>query len=780
MPKKGIGASVIRKEAYSKVTGDAKYTDDFISAGVLTAKTVTSTCAHAKLTAIDTAEATALPGVRAILTGDSCAILCGPVIEDKPPLARGAVRYYGEPVALIVADNEFIASQAALLVKVAYMPLPVINTPLQAVEQNTVLLHESLGSYQKQVEDVYPEPGTNICDREKIRKGDVQKAFSECDVVIEGQFDLPQSDHIAMETRTAQARISADGSVYIRTATQSPFEVKKTLSRLFALDEGKVTVNVPLVGGAFGGKVGTELEILAYLASKAVGGCEVRIRNSRENDIVSSPCGMGLHAKIKLGASCHGILKAAEFTFLIDTGAYADIGPRLCKAVLTDCTGPYAIENVWCDSLCVYTNHLYVTSLRGFGHVCNTFCIERMMDKLAAKQKIDPALLREKNALVPDQTSPTQVKLTKSNLGNLKACIEKLKGLMNWDEGIRIETGNGRIRAKGMACLWKTSNSPPDAVSGASISFNSDGTVNLNCGCVEIGPAMKTTAAQILAKALNMDIDRIYVNMDVDTRYSPRHWKTVASMTTFMLGRAILAAAADVTGRLKSLCASVMKCTPEDLDIGDGRVFLKSDPTAHHILKDLVHGYQYENGNSIGGQILGHGSYIMGDLNYLDKETGKGKTGPYWTVGAQAVEIEFDKEDYSYRFLKAATVLDTGTVVNPAMAESVIKGGMAMGLGRASREYFQYGSDGRMLDTSLRTYKVMHFGETPQYLVEFVETPNLEGPYGTRGIGEHGIIGMPAALANALSLASGCGLDTLPLLPETIWRKKMESAYDTL
>jgi CO/xanthine dehydrogenase Mo-binding subunit len=239
-------------------------------------------------------------------------------------------------------------------------------------------------------------------------------------------------------------------------------------------------------------------------------------------------------------------------TFLIETGAYADIGPRLTKAVIADCTGPYNIDNVSCDGLCVYTNHPYATSFRSFSHASLTFCVERTLDKLAKALGLDPAELRRKNVLVPDQTSPTQVKITRSNLGDLGACIDRLKTLVSWGEGDRLDIGGNKVRAKGIACFWKTSNSPTDAVSGALINFNPDGSANLNVGCVEIGPMMKTTAAQILSEALKMDINRIHVNMDVNTAYSPRHWKTVASMTTFMLGRAVCEAAEDVTRQLKA------------------------------------------------------------------------------------------------------------------------------------------------------------------------------------------------------------------------------------
>ncbi len=772
MPKTGIGVTVIRKEACDKVTGTAKYTDDFFQVGILTARLVTSNCAHGVLRGIDTKEAAAVPGVRAILTGGSASVLYGSIIEDRPPLARDKVRYYGEPIALVVAESAFQAARAASLVKADYELLSVVHSPGQALEQGAVLIHEDLGNYKTTVPDVYPEPGTNICHREKIRKGDVTKGFNESSATVEGRFSLPQSDHIAMETRAAEASISADGTVHIRTSSQAPFEVQKLLSTIFMIEESKVIVETPLVGGGFGGKAAIQLEILAYMASKAVGGRPVRIVNTREEDIVTSPCRMGLEATIRLGATNDGMLRAAAMTFVMDSGGYSDIGPRMAKAVVVGCTGPYTIENVSCDSLCVYTNHPYVTSFRGFSHASVTFCIERMMDKLARKLRMDPAALRYKNALVPNQTSPTLVKITSSNCGNTQACIERVKRLINWEEGDRLDIGGNKVRAKGIAALWKTSNSPPDAISGVFLHFNTDGSVSLNCGCVELGPMMKTTAAQILSEALKMDINRIHVNMGVNTEYAPRHWKTVASMTTFMLGRAVIHAAEDAKKQLKSMAAVVLKCEPEDLEINDERVYLRSDPTVFQTFKDLVHGFHYQNGNAFYGPVLGRGGFIMNDLNYLDKETGKGKSGPYWTVGAQAVEVDYDTTDHTYRLVRAASVIDAGKVLNPAMAEALVKGGMCMGFGLGSREYFQYDPAGRVLDTSLRTYKVMHFGQTPEYLVEFVETPFLEGPYGARGLGEHGIVGIPAALANALSVAVQAELDALPVTPEKIWLAK--------
>ncbi len=767
-----IGSSVERKEAWDKVTGAAKYTDDFIIPGILHAKLLTSPFAHAKIISVDTSAAAGSPGVKAVITGADFPILYGVVLEDHPPIATGKVRYFSEPVAMVVASSEREAMHAAKLIKVEYEPLPVVNSVSDAARADAPLVHEDLASYKHAVKGVYPEPNTNIADRICIRKGNMTEGWAQSEVVVEAVCKLPKSDHMAMETRTARAEIHADGEVVISSSTQSPFSVRKMLSQYFNLDEGKVVVKTPLVGGGFGGKSPVQLEILAYMASKAVGGKLVKIANSREEDLVTSPCKLGLEARIKLGASRSGFLKAVEMTFLVDTGAYTDIGPRLAKSIAADCTGPYNIDNVWCDSLCVYTNHPYSTSYRSFGHVSCTFCMERAIDKLAKVLGADPLELRLKNALCPGQTTPTQVKTTMSNLGNLTACLKKLKDDINWNEGILLETGNDKLRAKGLSCLWKTSDSPTDSVSGVFLTFNTDGSINLNSGAVEIGPGMKTTLAQILAEKMKMDISRVHVKLEVDTRSSPEHWKTVASMTTYMAGRAVLRAAEDLMRQLRGLAAVIMRCPPEDLDIAEEKVFLKQDPTMYVAFKDLVHGFKYPNGNAIEGQILGRGSFIMSHITELDKETGKGKPGPAWTVGAQAVEIEYDKTEHTYRILKACTVIDAGKVINPKTARGLITGGMCMGLGLGSREAFLCDNDGKVLNTSLRTYKVMHIGEEPEYIVDFLETPQVDAPFGARGIAEHGIIGIPAALANALSAAAGVEPDELPLTPEYIWKLK--------
>nr|WP_312577861.1 xanthine dehydrogenase family protein molybdopterin-binding subunit [Sedimentibacter sp.] len=774
-----LGNDILRKEAWDKVTGAAKYNVDEILKNILHAKILTSIYAHANIKSIDTSDALKEQGVISILTGNDCDVLFGDLIDDRPPIAKNKVRYYGEPVAVVIADCEQTAQRAASMIKVEYEQLPVINSIADSIKGDAPLIHENLMNYTLESNFVYPQENSNIFDVVKVRKGDMDKGWRESKVIVEGSFTEPQADHAAMEVRNVRAEILPDGTVIINTSTQAPFSVKKYISKYFKIEEGKVVVHTPLVGGAFGGKATVQLEILAYLASRSIDGRPVKIANSREEDINTSPCKMGLEAKIRLGSDSNGIIKAAEMTFMVDGGAYSNISPRLAKAIAVDCSGPYNIENLSCDSLSVYTNHTYATSFRGFSHASHAFCMERIIDKLSIKLGIDPLELRKRNAVTLGNYSPTQVKITKSNAGDLVTCLEKLKKLINWDEGNKIVLDNGKVRTKGISCFWKTSDSPTDASSGVLATFNSDGSINLNCGVVEIGPGSKTAVAQIMAEKLKMPVDKINVVMNVNTQTSPVHWKTVASMSTYMAGNAAFRAAEDLIIQLKRAAAIYLKCSTDYLDVANMRVYLKEDPTVYVSFRDIVYGIKQSNGNATGGHIFGRGSFIMNRLTHLDKNTGIGKAGPSWTLGAQAVEIEFDNTDYTFRLVKAATVIDAGKVINPKTARGLVMGGMSMGLGLGSREELIYNEDGIMQTTSFRTYKMMRYGENPEYFVDFVETPDLSAPYGARGIAEHGIIGIPAALGNAISLAAEIDVDKMPITPEYIWSKKTGGKIDT-
>lgn len=252
------------------------------------------------------------------------------------------------------------------------------------------------------------------------------------------------------------------------------------------------------------------------------------------------------------------------------------MGAGMSKAGAVDCTGPYKIENVHCNSYCVYTNQPYATSFRGFGHPELTFVMERAVDLLADKLQICPFEIRLRNAIKPGDTTPTQVHLNASNLGDVSACLRKLKKLVQWEGKKQSITKDGKIRTIGISSFWKTSSTPPNATAGVILIFNTDGSVNLNCAAVEVGQGTKTVLAQILAEKLQLDMKHIHVTMEVNTKYDPHQWKTVASSTTYLAGRAVMAAADDAIFQLKQVGAVALKCLPADLAVGNSRDLFSS------------------------------------------------------------------------------------------------------------------------------------------------------------------------------------------------------------
>jgi len=769
-----VGISLPRRDAAEKLHGRARYCDDYRPPGLLHAALVLSPHAHARIQRLQVGQARALPGVRGIFCGEDFPVRIGIYLGDRPPLARGIVRHFGEPVAAVVADSEAEAREAAARVTVEYEPLPAVGSLSEALAPRAVLVHEGMASYDH-IEAILPEPGSNVAHRTRIRKGDLAKGFREAETIVEGSFSFPSGDHAAMEPRAAIAEILPDGGVVVRSCTQSPFVVRALLARHFSIPLGGVTVLAPVVGGGFGGKAGIQLEGLAYLLSRALRGRPVRLANSREQDMASSPGRPGLEARVKLGASRDGRLTAAEIRFVFDTGAYADYAVNVSRAAGYACTGPYRIPNLHADSLCVYTNRPFATAYRGFGHIELAFAMERAMDLLADALGMDPVRLRLINAVLPGDTTPSRQVLDGST-GDLPACIRRVAERLAWDEGTRIDQPDGTVRAKGLACFWKAPAVPPNAGAGAIVSFNDDGSANLVTGIVEIGEGAQTGLVQIAAQRLGLPPEQVRVVREVCTDRSPHDWTTAASRSLFMAGQATLDACDDAIEQIRRVAAEALGCPAEDLEVAGGRVFLREDPGTGLELSRLVLGYSHPDGSSIGGPVIGRGRYIARELTGIDPQTGEGRPGLEWTLGAEGVEVELSPQDGSYRVLKAACCMDVGRVINPALARGQVVGAMAMALGFAASEAFAFDSRGRLLNGSLRDFKIPRYGDQPEYLVDFLETSQADGPYGARGLGEQGVLGIPGALAGALSRAVGAQLHHLPLTRETVWRALREAA----
>lgn len=770
-----IGEEINRLDGVLKVSGKAIYTNDLNFPDLLYARVLTSPLSHAKIKSIDIEEAKKVEGVRSIVLGKDYPILFGIYLGDKPPLAIDKVRYFGEPVAAVVADSEENAEKAVKLIKVEYVQLPFVGNPLDALKEGAPIIHEEMEKYSH-IPSIHPEPGTNIANRTKIRKGDIEKGFNESDVIIEEEFCLPPGDHVAMEPRAVIAEILPDGMVVIYSSTQAPFVVRNLLSKFFGIPHEKIRIIAPQVGGGFGGKAGIQLEGLALILSKSVNGRKVKLVNKREEDLVSSPGRIGMYGKVKIGAKKDGKILAMDILYVFDSGAYADYAVNISRGAAVSCTGPYNVPNIRCDSLCVYTNHPFATAYRGFGHIELSFAIERAIDILSKKLNIDPIELRYINAIKKGDTTPTQ-QLMDDSTGDLRKCIERAKELIEWDKGNYIKIDQNRVRAKGFACFWKPPMIPPNTDAGAIITFNENGSINISVGVVEIGSGTKTGIAQIVASKFKIDISKVNIVSEVITDRSPHDWTTAASRSLVMAGRAVIEACDDAINQIKEVASQVLRCPKEDLDLKDGKVFVIGAEHKYLELKDIVLGYVYPNGNAIGGPIIGRGKYISRFLTDIDKETGKGEPSLEYTMGAEAVEVEVNLRDGNYKILKAVCVIDAGKVINKKLAKNQFIGGIEMAIGFTTTEGFVFDSRERVLNYTLRDFKIPRFGEHPEYLIDFVETPQHDGPYGARGIGEEAILGIPGALSNAISRAIGKEIKRLPITFERVFLKTREEKW---
>lgn len=770
--KDGIGTSQTRKESLDKVSGRVIYGGDTTMPQMLHGALKTSPHAHAKIMKVDIEKAKAMKGVRAIFTGEDYKDNLGLYLCDKPPVARRVVRHYGEVVAAVVADTYANATAAADAIVVEYEVLKPILSPMEALEADAYIIHEEMGSYSH-IKPIHPEPGSNVANRTKIRKGNSTEAFKSAHVTIESFVEIPPGDHVAMEPRVAIAEIKKTGNVHILSSTQAPFVVKGLMHQFFGIDPGKIIVKAPLVGGGFGGKAGIQLEGLAYLLSLKVGGRPVKLVNTREADLTGSPGHIGLQAKVKIAADAEGKLMGMDMDYYFNSGAYADYAVNVSRAAAISCTGPYYVPNIRCDSMCVYTNMPFATAYRGFGHIEMSFAIERAMDELANALGMDPLELRLKNGVKPHDTTPVQSVLNEST-GDIIKCFEEVGVMLGGNIGAVEQLENNVVRVKGVTGLWKAPAMPTNTDAGAILTFNSDGSCNLNTGVVEIGQGTKTGLAQIVSERLGIPVDKVHVIMEVDTSVSPSDWATAASRGLMMAGMATIEACEDAENQIKEIASAVLRVPTRDLKVGGERVFVPDEPKIGLYLSEVVLGYVYPNGNAIHGQVIGSGKYIAKHLTDIDPETGEGHPDLEWTLGAEGVEIEVNLTTGKYKILKAVCCIDVGKVISPALARGQIVGGMAMGMGYTTMEGFTFNDRGQVTNGVLRDYKIMRYGDEPEYQVKFLETPQQDGPYGARGLGEQSVIGMPGAIANALSRAVGKGMNHIPLTPEKVWKTSME------
>ncbi|MGH6988882.1 MAG: xanthine dehydrogenase family protein molybdopterin-binding subunit [Stellaceae bacterium] len=760
-----VGRNLPRLDAQEKVTGRATYIADLYRPGMLHGAILHSPHAHARILSYDVSAALALPGVAGVLTGDDIAGgKFGPFIKDESVLAKGKVRFVGEAVCLVAAEDEATARRAAQLIDVAYEELPAVLSPEAAMAPGAPLVHEDNAANFRTVET---KCGGNLAWACEFAEGDIEAAWADCDIIVENEFETQAQAHVAIEPCGALVEIDATGRLTIWSANQSVFRVQANVCDALDLPMSKVRCVTPRVGGGFGNKMEMHVQGMAAALALATGRA-VKLILSREEDFEIVRHRHPYRIRAKTGARRDGTLVAREVEAVLDCGAYGDDSPGVMGFSLWMARGPYRIPNVRTSGRLYYTNKLRFGAFRGFGNPQVTFATETQLDEIAQRLGIDPFELRRMNGV---RAGDRWVGGGEIHSDGFIHCLEAARRASRWDERQERRAAPGKRRALGMAA---TAHICGLLATAAVIRLLEDGTIILNTGAVDIGQGSDTVLPQICADALEIPVDRVAL-ASPDTDGSPYNWGTTASRVTYMTGRAVVAAAGEVTRKIKAQAADMLECASSDLELRPGgRVGIVGVPQKEVTFRDVSLRAHW----AAGGPIIGTDSLVY-DKPTIDPKRTVVSGLPFPQIGvfsfnAVVCDVEIDEASGKATVLEAWSACDVGKAINPMSVEGQIQGGFVQGLGFALFEEVVW--DGaRIANPSLMDYKVATSLDVPHDIHPLlIEDPEPDGPFGAKGIGEIPICAVAPAIANGIAAAAGIRLRRLPLTPERVLNAMLE------
>jgi CO/xanthine dehydrogenase Mo-binding subunit len=745
-----VNHSVPRTDGIAKVTGSAVYTSDIAMVHMAWAKVLRSPYAHARIVSIDAAAALRRQGVTAVLTGDDLGGLnpyYGHAVKDHPLLAIGKVRFVGEPVAAVIAEDEVTAQEALDDVAVEYEELtPILNVD-SALKPGLPTIHGKdyrPGSFRG-FDDQSTEMKGNICQEVHIEWGDVEKAFASAAHIAEGEFYFPMIYAYAMEPYVAIADYDSKGKLTVHSSAQHPFMVRQDLADVFGLSLNNVRVIVPFVGGGYGSKSYTKIEPLVAACSWKAGR-PVKLQLSVEEAFLTTR-GDDARVRIRTAVDAQGTLVARQATIHLDTGAYAENSPMVSRKATNRIVGPYRIPNVKVDCLAVYTNTVPASSYRGLGAAQVTFPGESQMDELAEKLGCDPVQFRLRNlANRGEPINPTARPIDADVPGDVREAAAAL----HMDKP--LTPGHGRS----VCCSASDAGAHP--VTLAMVQVYGDGSVSVLSGSTEIGQGSHTVLAQIAAEEMGVPFEKVRL-VGSDTAITLFERSTGASRTTTLMGRAVLEACREAIEQCKTMAAELLGLPKEGLV--EERGGLRYENT-RLTWADILEKYFQMQGCSIVGR-----AYLRraGDLHAAPV---------FWEIGVVGVEIDVDDETGRIQLDSLVTIGDVGLAIHPAMTESQDLGAATMGMGVGLFEELIYDGQQLMNGTMLE-YRVPRFSDMARNIhLKLVENQDGVGPYGAKGGGEGSVNPVGACLANALYQASGVRIRRLPLTPERVWKALQE------
>jgi CO/xanthine dehydrogenase Mo-binding subunit len=742
------GTQFVRPDGHEKVTGAGRYTADLTFTGEAHAAFRYADHPHARIVRIDTSAARALPGVLAVLTHEDVPdVLYGGMVQDRRLFARDAVRFEGDIVAAVAALTPEIARQAATLVEVLLEPLPVVTDFEAALADGATLVHPEWESYDG--DEALGRRG-NLLGFSTIVKGDVDAAFAEADVVVEGRYVTDPVQGVPIEPRAIVSEWQGD-KVTVWSSTQVPYVARAGVAQVLGVPESRVRVVVPLLGGGFGAKCDFHFEGHVAALARAAGRPVKLVFSRREEFVAVGHRREGMVIELTTGARADGTIVARRARLVLDSGAYCGEGGFFAQMAAMHALGPYELENVDVESSLVYSNNQPSSSIRAptAPQVC--WALEQHMDELAAALGVDPVDLRRRTLI--EEGSVTATGQVLENVA-MKETLERAVEMI----------GDGRAlpddEAIGVACGWWP-NFPAKA--GAYVKLNSDGTGTIVTGAQENGTGAVMALPSYVADELGMrpeDFTLLYQ----DTDAAPWDNGSCGSQTTFNSARAVLAAAAEVRDQLLDAAGERLEAARGDLELVGGSVRVKGSPDKAVTIAKLA----------ARGTFHGKGAGEVPESPPAPAEGCVGRLGlesfhaPQ--LIAHAAQVKVDRETGVVRVLRVAAAHDCGRILNRVGADGQVYGGVVMGIGQALSEGTQLDELGRQRNPHLLDYKLVTASDAPQIDVAWIETdtPNA-GPKGSKGVGEPPCVPTAGAIANAIAKVIGARVRQLPMTPERVW-----------
>ena len=757
---KHVGKSAVRVDAYEKVTGRAKYVDDLCDRGALVAKVCHSTIAHGFVKSIDGAAAEAVPGVVKVLTCFDVPDREFPTaghpwstdpghqdVADRKLLNRH-VRYYGDDVAVVVAQDEVAAAQAVRALRVEYEELPFV---LDA--------QEAMGEAAPQIQEGYKN---NILAHSSVRRGDYEAARREPGLIkVEGWYDTPTVQHCHIENHGCFAYEEA-GRMVVVSSTQIPHIVRRVVAQALGLPWGKVRVIKPFIGGGFGNKQDTLYEPLCAWCSAQVGGRLVKLECSREETFVSNRVRHAIRTHIISYVRPDGTLAARKLEAFSNQGAYASHGHGVVAKGMNAFPQLYPCPNVECDSWTVYTNRPSAGAMRGYGIPQAMFAGESHIDDICKAIGMPPLEFRRKNLMPVGYVDG----FSKNELyhDSFNQCMDKGMELLDYQrkyQEYQNQTGPVR-RGVGLAVFWYNTAVWPISLESSScrMVLNQDGSLQVQTGETEIGQGCDTVYSQMVADAVGIPLEDVHVVSTQDTDVTPFGTGAYASRQTYIGGFSIMQTAQVLRERILNIAHEQTRMPVSNLDLADGQIIRKSDGRVLKSLGDLAMESLYS---------LEHSQHITAET------TAQIKSNAY-SFGCSFAEVEVDIPMCKVTLLRLVNVHDCGRLINPALAEAQVHGGMSMAIGYGLSEELKFDEKtGKPLNNNLLDYKLSTFMDHPALEAAFVENPEPTSPYGTKALGEPPACSPAPAIRNAVLNATGVAVGSCPMTPHVLYQRFREA-----